>query len=333
MYRPHPDHRGPRRMSLALSAAVMVVALTNPRREASAQNAVKACTTLAEDGQRLRAAGKLIEARDKLIACSTAECPQVVRADCAQWASEVLASTPTIVIDVRDSQGTDTADARVFVDGKLVANRIDGRPISIDPGERTVRVERSDGMFGVQRIVAKENAKGREVRFVLSGTTSSPPSADEPSSSSPRVETSSGSWGPLHYAGIAMIAVGAIGITYALVKFTSYKSDEADLRAKFDDAEQAAKGCPSDAADTDPTSTCGKNVRTREDLRAAYNKNEADGNSEKGLVFTGAIGGTLLVAGGIVMLALAPTTKSSPPVRGGPVVTPTFAGLTLGGTF
>lgn len=322
----------PRRGSLAISAAVVVVALTNPDRQASAQNPVTACTSLAEDGQRLRAAGKLIDARDKLIACSSAECPQVVRTDCAQWASEVLASTPTIVIDVRDSQGIDTADAKVFVDGKQVAARIDGRPIAVDPGERSIRVERSDGMSGTQKIVAKENAKGRDVRFVLSGTTSTPPTIEGPSSPA-RAETSSGRWGPLHYTGIAMIAVGAIGITYAVVKVASYTSDEKTLRTKFDDAETAARGCPADAPSTDPESTCGQNVATRERLRAAYNENEEELNGEKGFVLTAAIGGSLLLAGGIVMLVLAPTTKSKPPVRGGPVITPTFAGLTLGGTF
>ena len=316
-------------MSLAISAAVMVVALTNPSREASAQNAVKACTTLAEDGQRLRAAGKLIDAREKLIACSTAECPQVVRADCAQWASEVLASTPTIVIDVKDAQGTDVADAKVYVDAQLASNRIDGLPIAVDPGEHKVRIVRADGLSGSQTIVAKANAKAREVKFVLGETMELGSDGPKPK----EVSSGSGTWGPLHYAGIAMIAVGAIGITYAVGHFLSYRSDETDLRKKFSDAENAAKGCPADAARTDPESTCGKNVATREDLRGQYNQNEADANEEKGFVFVAAIGGSLLLAGGIVMLVLAPTTKTAAPVRGGPVVTPTFAGMTLGGTF
>jgi hypothetical protein len=326
-----------RRAPLVISAAWMVVALTNPLGEASAQTtptSVKACTTLAEDGQRLRAAGKLIDAREKLMACSATECPQVVRADCAQWASEVLAATPTIVVDVRDSSGTDIADAKVFVDGRPVADRIDGRPISVDPGSRTVRVDRPDGLTGSQKIVAKENAKAREVKFVFGGKADdvATPASASASTATP-ADAQPGGWGTMHYVAVAMVGVGAIAIGYSVVSFVLYRSEETDLHGKFADADAAAQGCPSNAAVTDPNSTCGKNVRTREDLRDAYNDNEADGKKEQPIVITAAIGGALLVAGGIVLFALAPRTKSSTAVRGGPVITAQFAGMTLGGSF
>jgi hypothetical protein len=325
-----------RRALVAIPAALMAVALTHPLRDAAAQSTssgVKACTTLAEDGQRLRAAGKLIEAREKLMACSATECPQVVRADCAQWASEVLAATPTIVVDVKDGTGTDIADAKVFVDGRPVADRIDGRPISVDPGSRTVRVDRPDGLTGTQKIVAKENAKAREVKFVFGGRAddgAAPPPAS-PTSNAADVQT--GGWGPMHYAAVAMIGVGTIAIGYSVISFLLYRSEESDLRGKFADAEAAARGCPSNAPATEPNSTCGKSVATREELRSEYNDNEAEGKKEQPIVITAAVGGVLLVAGGIALFALAPSTKSPPPVRGGPVITPQFAGMTLGGTF
>jgi hypothetical protein len=321
-----------RRASFAISAAVVVVALTNPVAVASAQSAesgVKACTTLAEDAQRLRAGGKLLEAREKLMACSTPECPQVVRADCARWASEVLEATPTIVIDLKDGDGKDTFDAKVFVDGRPVADRIDGRPIAIDPGPRTVRVERPDGMKGSQKIVAKENAKGRVVMMVFGGTdtTAPSPTPDPPPS---RGDDGAGRGGPLHYAGVAMIVVGAVGITYGVVRFFDYLSDESNLRAQFQEAEATASGCDSNSP---PESTCGKNVATREDLRFRYNENEAEATRDRPLVFAAGVGGLLLVAGGVVMFVLAPTTKSAAAIKGGPVVTPHFAGLTIGGSF
>src|SRR5689334_19548360 len=116
-----------RRARIALPAAVMVVALTNPSAEktAHAQSASQ-CTALAEEAQRLRADGRLVEAREKLTACSVPQCPKVVRADCAQWATEVLAATPTIIIDAKDEKGADIADGKVFVDHRAVADRIDG---------------------------------------------------------------------------------------------------------------------------------------------------------------------------------------------------------------
>lgn len=53
-----------RRWATAIPAAVVVLSVVNPLRAARADGAtVKACTASAEDGQRLRAAGKLIDAR------------------------------------------------------------------------------------------------------------------------------------------------------------------------------------------------------------------------------------------------------------------------------
>lgn len=315
-----------RRASFAISAALMVVALTDPLGEAAAQQSgVKACTTLAEDGQRLRAAGKLIDARDRLMACSATECPQVVRADCAQWASEVLASTPTIVIDAKDTSGNDVADAKVFIDDKRVADRIDGRPIPVDPGSHRIRLERADGSTGSQSIVAKENAKSREVKIVLGA-----PSEPERSPSLVEPQAKTGGWGPLHYVGLGLMIVGAIGITYGFTTYVSYRSEETDLRNKFNDSEAAARGC---ASDSPPTTTCGKNIATREQLRTEYNANEADIDYRKGVMFAATIGGFVFLAGGIVMFVLAPSATSSAPVKAAPVITPHFAGMTLGGTF
>jgi hypothetical protein len=312
-----------RRASSAISAAVVVVALTHPAGEAAAQSGgpseVKACTTLAEDGQRLRAAGKLIAAREKLIACSAPVCPQVVRIDCAQWASEVLAATPTIVIDAKDPNGNDVLDAKAFVDDREVAGRIDGRPVDVDPGQHRVRVERADGALGSQVIVAKDSVKGRQVTVVFGTSASS-------EGTTMRVE--SGTWGPLQYVGVGMVALGLVAIVAGTVSFLSYRSEESDLRGRFNDAEEAARGC---ASDSPPTTTCGKNIDTREQLRRLYNENEADGADARVFWLATGVGGLVLVGGGIVLVAIAP--KSSAPVKAAPVITPHFAGLMLGGSF
>ena len=313
-----------RRAAIAVPAAVMVVGLTNPLAEAHADS-VKACTALAEDGQRLRAAGKLIDAREKLMACSATECPQVVRTDCAQWASEVLAATPTIVIDAKDADGNDVADAKVSVDGRPVAARIDGRPIAIDPGSHRIYVERTDGSAATQTIVAKENAKAREVKMVLAA-----PGATSWNEAQPKADTSSGGWSWQHYAGIGLIVVGGALLTYSLATYITYKTDESSLRSKFEDAERAATGC---ASSSPPESTCGKNIATREDLRRQYNENEADIQDRKGVMMAAGVGGPLLIAGGVVLFIVAPKSTKSAPVQGGPIVTPTFGGMTLGGTF
>lgn len=154
-------------------------------------------------------------------------------------------------------------------------------------------------------------------------------------------------WGPFQYLGLGLIAVGAVGMAYTGISFGSYKVSESDLRNKFTDAENAAKGCPSDSAEKDPTSTCGKNVDTREDLRFDYNQNERDAKGRQGTWLALAIGGGVAVIGGVLLILVAPRTdvystdagaraKAEPPkptIRIVPALGPYQQGLSLVGTF
>lgn len=82
--------------------AALVIA-ESPNALADAQQ----CSAAAEDGQQLRASGRLIGARAKFLACAATTCPSVVKADCARWASEVLEAIPTVVIDARDASASE----------------------------------------------------------------------------------------------------------------------------------------------------------------------------------------------------------------------------------
>jgi hypothetical protein len=52
----------------------------------------------------------------------------------------------------------------VSVDGVLAAERLDGRPIELDPGEHVVRFERPSSAAIERRIVVAEGEKARVVR-------------------------------------------------------------------------------------------------------------------------------------------------------------------------
>jgi hypothetical protein len=97
------------------------------------------CIAAAEEGQRLRIDGKLVSAREKLLECSQDWCASVVRADCTKWLSDVDSLMPALVIRAVDSRGADVVDVRVFVDGRLIASRLDGKEIQLDPGEHVFR--------------------------------------------------------------------------------------------------------------------------------------------------------------------------------------------------
>jgi hypothetical protein len=94
-----------------------------------------------EAAQTLRQSGKLDAARQQLRACVAAACPAVLRDDCAQRLDELQRAQPTVVFDVKDAAGHDVATVRVSVDGRLVAERVDGTAMPLDPGEHEVRFD------------------------------------------------------------------------------------------------------------------------------------------------------------------------------------------------
>jgi hypothetical protein len=103
----------------------------------------QACVDASMRGQTLRDGGHLVSARRELVACAAVRCPDVVREHCARWLDDVERRTPTVVFRAADSARRDVTDARVLVDGEVVAPVLDGRAIALDPGAHLVRFERA----------------------------------------------------------------------------------------------------------------------------------------------------------------------------------------------
>jgi hypothetical protein len=122
------------------------------------------CIAAADQAQVLRSAHKLKEARAELLNCARPACPTVIGTDCTQWLSEVDAVLPSVVIRAYYPSGADAVAVRVLVDGELLANRLDGLALSVDPGIHVFRYELA-GMRPVeQQIVARE---GERLRALL----------------------------------------------------------------------------------------------------------------------------------------------------------------------
>jgi hypothetical protein len=145
-------------------AAALLVALLPPVAHA---DPVDVCIAAAEDGQRLRLGAKLTGAREKLLACSQAECPAVLRGDCARWLAEIDLVLPSIVVRAVDGAGADVVDARVFVDDRMIAPRLDGTELHVDPGEHVLRFVGARGDAVEQRILVREGERHRVVTVVF----------------------------------------------------------------------------------------------------------------------------------------------------------------------
>jgi hypothetical protein len=140
-------------LALALSTA----------RSVSADATSQVCIHAAEEGQRLRAARKIVGAREQLIACARDVCPAMVRKDCAQWLSEDEVTMPTVVLGARTERGEDVVDVRVSIDGAPVAERLSGASVPVDPGPHVLRFEAAGYPPVQQQIVVREGEKSRLV--------------------------------------------------------------------------------------------------------------------------------------------------------------------------
>jgi len=107
----------------------------------SAHAADDACFDAYEKTQRLRNNGKLTEARDQALLCARPECPALLKKDCAQWSDEIGRTLATVVFSAKDEKGQELATAAVYVDDRKVADAIDGKPVTLDPGAHKVRFE------------------------------------------------------------------------------------------------------------------------------------------------------------------------------------------------
>jgi len=96
-------------------------------------HATNQCLTTPVEGQKLRKADKLLGARDKFGVCARDNCPREIVHDCTQWAREVEALIPSVVLAARDSSGRDLLDVRISIDGNPPADA-SPRAMELDPG-------------------------------------------------------------------------------------------------------------------------------------------------------------------------------------------------------
>ncbi|WP_437339349.1 hypothetical protein [Sorangium sp. So ce394] len=175
--------RPARPLALAVAAAL---ALAGAR--ADAQPHKRACAAAYERAQGLRRDGKLLAAREALIACSQPTCPAAAVADCGPWLAEVEKSLPTVVIAAKDAHGRERLDVRVLVDGRPLAAALDGKALPVDPGPHTFRYEPASGPAVEERVLIREGEKNRAITVTLgassAGAPASPPPAAAPTPAS-----------------------------------------------------------------------------------------------------------------------------------------------------
>ena len=155
-------HRSPsRRWRASLSLLACVGACSVPATASAAPPTTAECLAASDvsidaaNGHRLRAE------RSQLLVCSDSSCPAEIRVECIRRVEEVNAAIPTIIFEARDAAGADLSEATIAMDGELLAQRIDGVALPIDPGQHAFTFERV-GQPTVRKVfVIREGQKER----------------------------------------------------------------------------------------------------------------------------------------------------------------------------
>jgi hypothetical protein len=185
--------------ALFIAFALPQVALAAPTREA--------CVDAYEQSQVAIKRGELSKGRDLVRVCLDSACPPRLQADCATWLTEIETKQPTIVVSYRDRRNVQRTDVEVFVDGKSVATKLDGRGIAVEPGAHTVRIQPADDQPMEEKRVVREGVKLDPVEF--SRAVKAPPTRIvlPPERPIPTMAFVAGGVGVLGFAGFTTFAI------------------------------------------------------------------------------------------------------------------------------
>jgi len=172
------------------------------------------CLTAFNDGQRLRREGRLRSSHDEFLICAQPTCPSLLTDKCVPWLGEVERAIPTVVVVAKGPQGRDTVAVRLAIDGVIVAEQLDGRPIAVDPGPHEFRFDTPRALAIVQQLVIVEGEKGRRIDLQFQSAEAPPTVTPNPLEPPPQqtADTTSTTLPPWFWVGVSLAGVGvAVG--------------------------------------------------------------------------------------------------------------------------
>ncbi len=203
----------------ALGMAVM------PQLAQGAEPTVDDCLAASDASLKLDGAHKLRAERVQLLICASASCPNEIRKECVRRVDDVNQAIPSIVFEAKDSAGRDLIAVKVTMDGELLADRLDGTALGIDPGEHKFVFEMAGQPPIEKQFVVRESQKNRHelITFEQSGAPQPPPTAvpalspapsaaTTPTPVSPASSERSSSLGAQRVAALIVGGIGVVGV-------------------------------------------------------------------------------------------------------------------------
>lgn len=194
-----------------------------------------ACRTSYEGAQvsmMKSAEGKsdLLKAREDLRTCLRSNCKDWIVADCSRWLSEVESRIPTVVFSARDTAGRDITDARVTTEaGAPIVEALDGRSVETNPGAYVYVFVRPDGTRREERVIVRE---GEKVQIVRATFDAPPEFAVEPRATTTMTPSAEPGAHPLKMLGYGAGGLGiaglAVGSVFGLMAVSAKSSGNCD---------------------------------------------------------------------------------------------------------
>jgi hypothetical protein len=292
-----------------LLAAAVGLSFTAVSPPVHAADAKAECIAAADQGQSLRDEGRYGLARETFARCARDVCPKVVAQSCNRWLHETDEATPTVVLGAKDDTGQDLTNAQVTLDGSLLAESLDGKPVQVDPGQHIFRFTRPGSDPAEATVVLRAGERNRVIGVTLKppvAVTSEPPTAGEP-------EPGPSFFSRRNVTSLSLLVLGAVAIgggAYFLGQSGSQSSTASGLRASM-----PSSGC----TDAPTSATC-------QQLSSAVDAQHSDGTV--GAVML--VGGGVLVVGAVVAWVLWPKAAGPKAGRIAPVLAPRVGGGSLG---
>jgi len=125
------------------------------------------CISAYEQTQTLRKDGRPLAAKAQAAVCARESCPALLTKDCTKWLTELEAVIPTVVLDPRTPAGGLRTDVRVKVDGVTVSEKLDLKPMPLEPGSHSFVFEAEGSAPAERTILLRDGEKNRKLTVTL----------------------------------------------------------------------------------------------------------------------------------------------------------------------
>lgn len=146
---------------LGIAAIVSVSGVSGAPRVALAGPTVAECLEANEAAIDAGNRSALREERAQLVICAAPSCPLEVREECTRRIDDVNRVLPTLVVRAVDTAGNELVAVQVTMDGELLARRLSGVALPVDPGEHTFVFETRGRASVTKKMVLREAEKER----------------------------------------------------------------------------------------------------------------------------------------------------------------------------